>query len=326
MNLKVKALLQHLVITFFIFLVFSSCDRKDYTPCTDPNAFNYNPRATVDDGSCTYASYIIEPEFITDLVHGLRETSGLAFWNGHLWTHNDKGDENELYSIDKTTGGIKHTIVLDGADNVDYEDLAQNEDYIFVGDVGNNEGDRKDLVIYRIAKEGVEITGSQTSVRPDKIRFDYEDQQDFSTNRDHNFDCEAIIYLNDKIYLFTKNRADNQSNLYAMPAQPGYHKAKRISSFYTGGRITGACINSKGNQVILIGYNKRAHVFLWVLDNFADENFFSSTKRYVNLGPFDVIGQAEAITYFDDETIYISAEQIEGQPAKLYKMSLEKIK
>lgn len=52
MNLRV---LGGLFLMLFLTLGMSSCGEDDVTGCTDPSADNYNPEATVSDGSCDYS-------------------------------------------------------------------------------------------------------------------------------------------------------------------------------------------------------------------------------------------------------------------------------
>ena len=83
--------------------------------CTDPRANNYNPQATVNDGSCTYASTTVSPYYSNNLSTRLNGTSGLMFFDGKLYTHNDHGDK-KIFQIDTTDGHI-----LDSLRHVDFE-------------------------------------------------------------------------------------------------------------------------------------------------------------------------------------------------------------
>ena len=62
--------------------------------CTDPMAINYNPNATINNGSCVYADTSIAPNSSVNLDAKVTETSGLIKWNNHIWTHNDNDDLN----------------------------------------------------------------------------------------------------------------------------------------------------------------------------------------------------------------------------------------
>ena len=84
--------------------------------CTDPRANNYNPQATVNDGSCTYASTTVSPYYSNNLPTRINGTSGLIYFDGKLYTHNDHTDK-KLYQIDTTDGHIldslRHVLFFD---------------------------------------------------------------------------------------------------------------------------------------------------------------------------------------------------------------------
>ena len=116
--------------------------------CMDCLAKNYNPRAVSDDGSCAYSTVIFNPEFLSLLPKEVDETSGLFFYGGKLWTHNDSGGEPILYALDTSTFDVDQRVTLSNANNVDWEDVCFDGSTVFVGDFGNNMGARDDLKIY----------------------------------------------------------------------------------------------------------------------------------------------------------------------------------
>src|SRR5690606_14700262 len=77
----------------------------------------------------------------------LDETSGLLFYNNTFITHTDSGGKAELYEVNPTTGAITRTVEITNATNGDWEDIAQDSTHIYIGDIGNNSGDRTDLKI-----------------------------------------------------------------------------------------------------------------------------------------------------------------------------------
>lgn len=267
----------------------------------------------------------IKPVLITRLPAEVNETSGLLWVNNTLFSHNDKGGKNILYALDSGSGSIIRRITIPNIENNDWEDLTHSNEHIFIGDMGNNKGKRGDLSIHMIKKKDIFSPESNKKVLAQTISFYYPEQRDLKKSKDHNFDCEAIIYADNKLYLFTKNRIDHECNLYFIPAKPGRHEAQLISRFDTGGLITGAEISPSGKKVILIGYNKKADVFLWILENFKGNDYFSGSKTLVSLGKFRDIGQAEAVCFTKENTVLISSEAIEEVPASLYKINLDNL-
>ena len=124
---------------------------------------------------------------ITVLDPTVKETSGLIFFDGKLVTHNDSGDNPNLYEIDTVSGAVTRTVSISNASNIDWEDIAQDDDYIYVGDFGNNNGNRGDLIIYKIAKADF---NTQTSVTADSILIQYAAQTNFTSRPNaNNYDC-----------------------------------------------------------------------------------------------------------------------------------------
>jgi len=260
-------------------------------------------------------------QLIATLNNKIRETSGLALLNDVLITHNDKGRSNQIMLLNPDNGNLLQMITPDNIQNNDWEDLAQNEKYLFIGDMGNNEGERKNLAIHIIAIN--DINKNNTEVKSiGSINFTYPDQTEFDVSKKHNFDCEAIICLNNQLYLFTKNRLDDKTNLYVLPTTPGNYTAKYIASFEVGGRITGADISSNGSKVALLGFNKKSDCFIWILKDFEVDNLFSGQNKKQIIGTYAQVGQMEGVAFKNDSTVFISSEEIVNVNARLYLFSL----
>lgn len=70
----------------------------------------------------------------------LKEASAVAVSkvSDLIWVAEDSGNKNKIYGLD-TDGKITHTVTLENAKNVDWEDLtADEEGNLYVGDFGNN--------------------------------------------------------------------------------------------------------------------------------------------------------------------------------------------
>ena len=136
---------------------------------------------------------IYNPQLKAELSKEVDETSGLFFHNGHLWTHNDSGGKPILYAIDTTTFEIVQRITLVNAKNKDWEDVCTDGEMVFVGDFGNNKGNRRNLRIFIFPLSDIPNEGD-TTLMVDSIRFNFADQTNFEKRKhDHDFDCEAIF-------------------------------------------------------------------------------------------------------------------------------------
>ena len=304
---------------FVILLIFCCTSRLiAQTGCTDPNALNYDPAATINDGSCLYPMTTYSLTLKTELTDTLMETSGIIGRKNWGWTHNDSGGEPAIYKFDASTGKIKQIVYIDKAHS-DWEDIAEDSTYIFIGEFGNNNGTRKDLKVYRIKKADISTTKFIDTVSAETIEFSYPDQTDFTSSSTHNFDCEAMLAFGDSLYLFSKNRGDFKTKLYALPKTPGTYSAYLKDSFDVDGQITGADIATNG-EVALIGYDLRPTLgasFIWLIWDYSGSDFFSGNKRRIDLGNSLANGQTEGIMYYDDYKGYVSAEKTSLTPVKL---------
>ncbi len=284
-------------IIILLILFVSGYQLKAQDGCTDPQANNFDPEATMNDGSCTYNPTFYNPQFKFLLPDELEETSGLIYYDGNLWTINDSGNDAILYRIDTVNGNIIQEIAVSNATNIDWESLAQDDDYIFIGDFGNNNGNRDDLRIYKVTKDDLPETGNG-SVSSYQISFTYSDYPGrIGKKGENNFDCEAFVAIGDSLYLFSKNWQDNQTKLYRLPKSMGTHIAEKIYTFNTSGLITGAAYNSASKEITLIGYSQETAIpFFWLLFDYQDNLVFSGNKRRIDL--LNITGaQTEAIAY-----------------------------
>ncbi len=268
---------------------------------------------------------ISHPEiFLSPLDDKVNESSGLIFWQGKIWTHNDSGGEPDLYAIDTATGKIIQTITLVNGQNTDWEDITQDEANIYVGDVGNNRGNRKNLRIYKIPKNQIPSTGNAALADFETIYFSYSDQESFEKKfNGHNFDCEAITTLGDSIFLFTKNWADQRTKVYALPKAAGVYELAPVKSFDAGGLITGSAISPANDQLVLLGYVD-FESFMWLFWDFDGSDFFGGNKLRVNF-PEMIFVQTEGICFAGDNQVLISCEESSEFPT-LFSVSADALK
>jgi hypothetical protein len=225
----------------------------------------------------------------------VNEGSGLmrSSKDSTFWTHNDGGGKAEIFEVSKK-GKLLKTVPIPNTQNLDWEDITRDEkDNIFIGDFGNNENKRKDLVIYKFPE-------NQPN-KLEKIHFKYADQKAFPpAKKDQNFDCEAFFALGDSLYLFSKNRGDKSVKLYAMPSRAGNHVAIPQDKIFLKTMVTGAAVSPNKKIFALLTYGK---VFLFYIDNQGVSfNKPMLCKKFAQK-------QTEGITFLTDETMMISNEQ-----------------
>src|SRR5690606_25016006 len=150
------------------------------------------------------------------LSEKLDEISALEYDDGHFWGLNDSGGKPEIYKFNAETGKIVQTVEIANAVNKDWEEMTMNDDYIFIEDVGNNNGKRTDLTIYYFKRSEI-CEVKEVSVNAQKIEFHYPEQTNFNPEKKStNFDCEAMFYHNGKLHLFTKEWTNYATTRYTL--------------------------------------------------------------------------------------------------------------
>jgi hypothetical protein len=261
---------------------------------------------------------------ISYLDEKIRETSGLNLFGGKLYTFNDSGNTPELFQIDKTSGKIISAWPVN-AENKDWEALTNDGKNFYIGDFGNNSGTRKDLEIYKVPFENNGLKNEQITL----IQFEYPEQTDFIPGYlKTNFDTEAMIWLNGKIHLFTKEWGAKSTSHYIIdPEISEKQKAQKTESFKTGFVVTDASYHS--GKLYFVGYTRKTEVFLDIFSETEPGIFFKEAPKRYYLGSALSIGQIEGIAV-DENGLYISGEKFHSPLGStkqaLYFIPKEKLK
>ncbi|MGQ7944859.1 T9SS C-terminal target domain-containing protein [Flavobacterium sp. WC2509] len=292
-----------------LFFLITTTSYSQISGCTDKLASNFNPKATKNNCQCVYASAKVKPKFTAKLSDSISETSGLISFDNLLWTHNDHA-ETTFYGLD-LEGKIKKKINFQKLKCNDWEDVAQDSTYLYIGDFGNNyRGDRKNLRILRIQKKSFYTTNPII----DTIAFSYPNQTDFSPKKPHttDFDCEAFVVQHDSIFLFNKQWTSQKSNIYSLPKTPGTYTAHFKKTLDVDGLITGATTLPSQKGIVLCGYSKLLQPFLVLLYDYKNNDFGSCISRKIKIAlPFH---QIEAIATKDGKLFYITNEATARKP------------
>lgn len=137
----------------------------------------------------------------------ISESSGLVASRqrpGLFWTHNDQGHIPVLFGIDRAGHLVsQHRI---NADLEDWEDLAIDASgQLYLGDLGNNEVTRDELVVYRVKEPTAsDPIGAITPNAKWRLRF----SQD-------SFDCESLFIDEGKGYVISKVFNDARGEIFS---------------------------------------------------------------------------------------------------------------
>jgi len=235
------------------------------------------------------------------------ESSGAIFFNNKLITHTDSEGENKLYELDITTEQITRTVTITNATNIDWEDITQDDTSIYIGDIGNNNGSRTDLKIYKICKTDYL---NSTNVTAEIINYRYSGQTDFTPKPNNTiWDAEALVsFDSDNLLLFTKNWIDGITKSYIIPKTQGTHVVSpQLSTLNSNGLISGGTYNTTSGKLYLTGYDNVLNPFVWMSDSFNTNDIFSGTNTQTSLTSLG-FEQIEAIAFIDENSYLMSSE------------------
>ena len=248
----------------------------------------------------------------TQLPEKIEETSGIEFFKNDFLTHNDSGGKPNLYRFTEQ-GDLINKYRIEGAENNDWEDIAQDKNYLYISDSGNNKGKRKNLNILIVdPKRDFKKIGA--------ITFNYRDQQNFDKRKKHPFDAEALVATQEVLVLFSKNRKTSTTELYSIPKTSGNYTLSPKKSFDVQSLITGADYHHRLKLVALVGYVRSGEQFLYTLSSFHME-YLNQVKMKKFKLPLDG-KQVEAIKIIDQNNFWITSEGEGESFPMLYKIQL----
>lgn len=259
------------------------------------------------------------PKLLSELPKEVEETSGLFFHNGRLWTHNDSDGKPMLYALDTTTFEVVQRVTLANVKNKDWEDVCTDGETVFVGDIGNNKGSRKNLRIFTFPLSAIPAEGD-TVIPVDSIMFRFADQTNFEKRKhEHDYDCEAMFADKDCLYLLSKGWATGTTRLYRLPKKPGDHVAEVVNAFDSQGLVTGADYDRENRILVVVGYVKNIwKPFMYIIFDFDEHGEKLSNYRF-EMSQL-VGGQTEGICFFDHGRCFVSAETSPTMTSRVFEV------
>jgi hypothetical protein len=237
------------------------------------------------------------------------EASGIAasqHTRGQLWLHNDSG-EPTMFAV-SADGSTRGQVYVSGASAGDWEDVAVAAcplgSCLYIGDIGDNSGRRREVFIYRVPEPD---SGATVTTRAESMRVSYPDGPR---------DAEALFVLpNGSIFIVSKGERGAVA-LYRVP-QPFENRAsvplQRVATLVEaeGGsagrvarpnRVTGASASPDGRWVVLRT--------LYALTFYEAAAFTTGDIREVFR--FDLSGirerQGEGVAIGNDGTVWLASE------------------
>ena len=129
--------------------------------------------------------------------------------------------------------------------NTDWQALAQDDEFIYVADIGNATGLRKTFSIYRMDKGFLGLV--------DDIQITYESHQAEKTQTQAS-DAAAIALDNDTLYLFSKNKVGEHGRIYRLNVVEDEQALNPLHTLpHLPGPITGAAFDINIDKFYLVG-------------------------------------------------------------------------
>ena len=227
---------------------------------------------------------------------------------GALWVHEDSGNPAVLTALD-TSGRTLATLTLDGATNVDWEDLAigpcvdtSDAWCIVVGDIGDNGATGRTLSLYSVV-EPVLDSATDIFATPTRHDFRYPDASE---------DAEALALLPDGTPMVVTKRDDATAGIYTL--ERGDDTLTWQADIATGASweglsamATAADLSPDGTRLLVRSY---LHLFEFAVDDLATPLLRGELSAALEL-------QGEAVAYDPVEGGFWQVA--EGSGAVLYK-------
>lgn len=237
-----------------------------------------------------------------------------------FWTLGDSGNAPRIYPIhrngklywgDRDSGG--KGLKLDGATNRDWEGIAVDDDgHIIVGDIGNNDGDRRELVIYYVDEPEPQV---ELAVVKKKVTFRYPAVEELGrSSQDERHDAESLFTIGNTAYVVTKHETGRFTELYRLDETDPerVNTLTYVQTFDLRDPAVAADASEDGRRLAIA--TKRS---LWLFDIEDAERPLSGPVRWL---PFDS-SQVESVCFADDKTLLLADER----KALLYEVPIERL-
>ena len=246
-----------------------------------------------------------------ELPKEINETSGLEIINNNFITHNDSGGDPVVYEFNQN-GVIINRYNINGdsgynLENVDWEDLGADGEYLYIADTGNNFGTRKDLKL-------IKVDPSNNFQAVNEINISYKDQESFLPKLRHKFDAEGLTIIDDQIALFSKDRDSLITDIYFIPTNGG--PLSSINTFNVKALITGADYDNNLGLLALISYDSDGNQYIILFPNFNPKGKNSFKKFRI---PIDK-SQMESIKIINKNEFWITSEDEGSGHPTLFKI------
>ena len=240
----------------------------------------------------------------------LEEVSGLAASAanpGLFWVLNDSNNPAEVYLLDESLN-VRLTCRLAGVKNRDWEDLAvgvgpeEDEYYLYVADIGDNNAKRAFKYLYRFKEPSLEPGATEKTISEfDTIIFRLEDGSK---------DTETIMIDPGTKNLYTVSKREKPVYVYELryPYSPGDTLTAVPVASLPLTQIVAGTISHDGGELLLKNYK---NIYFWKLEGKPVAEGLQARPEILH---YTEEPQGEAITFsLDGSGFYTLSEMVKGE-------------
>ena len=244
---------------------------------------------------------------------GITEASGIAASrknSGVFWTHNDSGGLSRIFAFD-SLGRHLGNYYIAGIQNRDWEDIAvgpgpiEGEQYIYIGDIGDNSRRYDSKYIYRILEP--KVFAEQTSI--DTMLYDVERLVFQYPDGNRNAETLMIDPISKNIYVVSKETYTKVYRLswpYTFYSAPTFivDTLEVIASLSIGSPAVGGDISPDGSEMLI---KSSRVIYYWERES--DETIEETLMDDIQTVPYFQEPQGEAVTWASDSTGYFTISE-----------------
>lgn len=308
--------MKHLEAILIVLILFFSCNKESQKEPIDDD--DEKEEFVIIDHDMNSLS--TNNDFQLDTTRGgtlqtpqLVEASGLAVSRSNpsvLWSHNDSGHPNRLFAVGDKGENLGH-FFLTGAGTRDYEDICigagpeDGVDYIYLGDIGDNDAQYNYIVVYRIKEPDANQLDSAGVYYLDAAEIE---RMEF-TYPDGPRDAETLMIDPFTKDLYIVSKRDYRSIVYRAkyPQAIGERTELEKLAQLPFNWAVGGDISSDGLQ---IGIKDKYKIYYW--ERTPQESVIDALKRKPELLPYIIEPQGESFTWTKEGDGYFTVSEQSG--------------
>jgi hypothetical protein len=263
---------------------------------------------TINFGSKVPQSILINPL--------LEESSGIlaSRINPNMyWLHEDSGSESEIYLYHEN-GQRKQHYNINGIEAIDYEDISYGFgpqkalNYIYLGDIGDNNQSRPNIVIYRFPEPNYNLDSNLNEINNvEELTLTYPSKDDEVQNE--NAEAFFIDPISGDLFLFSKSTTLCKVLTVEAPLPFGKEAhLKHIGDLnFKSQKITGADISLDGQHILIKSYD---YIYYWKRET--HQTIIDALQSIPVRLTYTAEPQGESITWKPNSMSYVTISEFKS--------------